>query len=44
MTWHSETVTPDQLPQLIARIRHLGGVVTSCRRCTEGTCVTWTTA
>lgn len=44
MTWHSETVTLDELPRLIARIRHQGGVVTSCRRCAEGTCVTWTTS
>lgn len=44
MTWHTDTVAPDQLTDLITRIRHLGGIVASCRRCAEGVCVVWTTS
>jgi len=43
MTWHSCTVCTEEMDALLARIREASGTVTSCRRCAEGLCVTWTT-
>lgn len=43
MTWHTDTVAPDQVSDLVAKVRHQGGIVTSCRRCAQGVCVVWTT-
>ena len=43
MTWHTATTTPDDLNRLVADIRHHGGTVTSCLRCSTGLLVTWFT-
>lgn len=43
MTWHTTTTTRDHLQLLIAEIRHQGGTIASCRRCTAGLLVTWFT-
>lgn len=43
MTWHTSTTRREDLPALIAHIRHHGGTVASCQQCTEGLLVTWFT-
>jgi hypothetical protein len=43
MTWHSVTVSLDELSLLIAGIRLGGGTITASCPCDEGVCVTYTT-
>lgn len=43
MTWHRSTTTRAELEKLIRDIRHRGGTVASCQRCTAGLLVTWFT-
>lgn len=43
MTWHTSTTTRDELDRLLAEIRHQGGTVASCHRCTAGSEITWFT-
>lgn len=43
MTWHTATVPADHLGSLLAKIRGVGGTVTSSRPEPDGVNVTWTT-
>jgi hypothetical protein len=43
MTWHTSTIKRDELDQLLRKIRHQGGTVASCHRCTAGLQITWFT-
>lgn len=43
MTWHTSTTTKTELHRLLAEIRHQGGTVASCHRCTTGLEITWFT-
>lgn len=43
MTWRSSTTTREGLAALIDHIRHHGGTVASCQRCTGGLLITWFT-
>lgn len=42
MTWHTVTVSAEQLGGLLARIRREGGTVTRSCPCAAGFEVTWT--
>lgn len=43
MTWHTTTTTKAELDGLLRSIRHQGGTVASCHRCTGGLSITWFT-
>ncbi|MCX6400655.1 MAG: hypothetical protein NTX33_12100 [Propionibacteriales bacterium] len=43
MTWHTTTTTKAELTHLLANIRHQGGTVASCHRCSAGLQITWFT-
>lgn len=43
MNWHSATVRPDHLADLLARIQSAGGTVACSRPGTDGVYVSWTT-
>jgi len=44
MTWHTTTVAPSDLSQLLRRIRAHGGTVVGSRPGIDGIRVTWTNA
>lgn len=43
MNWHSATVSPDRLADLLARIQKAGGTVTCSKPGSGGVYVSWTT-
>ena len=43
MTWHTTTVAPDRLAELLATIRDTGGTITNSQPVADGIRVTWTT-
>jgi hypothetical protein len=44
MTWHIDTVPPEELASLLARIRSTGGTIACSTPGTDGVRVTWTSA
>ena len=44
MTWHTTTVPAADLADVLARIRDVGGIVTSSLPHKGAVCLTWTTS